>query len=211
MERTTNAVTDATTLEVFRVGVCLALPTLQFWIAGNRFHPFLTVNTRILTLEGVGCLFPLSLVNSTFSQKNPDRHSEEEEEEEEEEEGRVKDKMAKTGTNQIKSILLVQNPVIGLSPVTYSTQIQSYREQYAIFKYVNVKHNYHSPIITLDKCIRHISVAPLYIMDAKRRVQVCTCTDLYVQIHTQSIPSKHHIPVIACIWLAMTIILTGFK
>ena len=184
MEPTTNAVTDATTLEVFRVGLCLALPTLQFWIAGNRFHPFLTVNTRILTLEGVGCLFPLSLVNSTFSQKNPNRHSEEEEE------GRVKDKIAKTGTNQIKSILLVQNPVIGLLPVTYSTQIQSYREQYAIYKYVNVKHNYHSPIITLDECIRHISVAPLYIMDVKRRVQVCTCTDLYVQRHTQSIPQS---------------------
>ena len=115
-------------------------------------------------------------------------------------------------SNQIKSILLVQNPVIGLSPVTYNTQIQiqSYREQYTIHKYVHVKHNYHSPIVTLDTCIRHISVAPLYIMGVKRWVQVCTCIDLSVQMHTQSNPSRHQIPVIACIWLAMTIILTGF-
>ena len=37
-------------------------------------------------------------------------------------------------SNQIKSILLVQNQVIGLSPVTYSTQIQiqSCREQYTM-------------------------------------------------------------------------------
>ena len=41
----------------------------------------------------------------------------------------------KIKSNQIKSILLVQNPVIGLSPVTYSTQIQikSYREQYTVY------------------------------------------------------------------------------
>ena len=68
-------------------------------------------------------------------------------------------------------------------------------------KYVHVKHHYQSPIITLNKCIRHISVAPLYIMGVKRWVQVCTCTDLSVQIHPQSNPSWHHIPVITCIWL----------
>ena len=33
-------VTDAITLEEFRVDLGLALPTLQFWTAGNRFHPF---------------------------------------------------------------------------------------------------------------------------------------------------------------------------
>ena len=40
--------------------------------------------------------------------------------------------------------------MIGLSPVTYSTQIQiqSYREQYTVYKYAHVKHNYHSRIIT---------------------------------------------------------------
>ena len=31
-------------------------------------------------MEGVGCLFPLSLVNSIFLQKNPDHYTEEEEE-----------------------------------------------------------------------------------------------------------------------------------
>ena len=58
-------------------------------------------------------------------------------------------------------------------------------------------------------CIRHVSVVPLYIMSVKRWVQVCTCTDSSVQIHSQSNPSWHNIPDIACIWLAMTIILTA--
>ena len=41
-------------------------------------------------------------------------------------------------------------------------------------------------VITLNKCTWHISVAPLYITGVKRWVQVCTCTDLSVQIHSQS-------------------------
>ena len=53
-------------------------------------------------------------------------------------------------------------------------------------------------------------MVPLYIMSVKRWVQVCTCTDSSVQIHSQSNPSWHHTPVIACIWLAMTIILTVY-
>ena len=40
-------------------------------------------------------------------------------------------------------------------------------------------------VITLNTCIWHISVAPLYITGVKRWVQVCTCTDLSVQIHSK--------------------------
>ena len=74
---------------------------------------------------------------------------------------------------------------------------------YTVYKYVHVKHNYYM-------CIRHVSVAPLYIMSVKRWVQVCTFIESSVQIHSQSNLSWHQIPVIACIWLAMTLTLTVF-
>ena len=87
--------------------------------------------------------------------------------------------------------------------IQYTNTNTIIQREYTVYKYVHVKHNYYM-------CIRHVSVAPLYIMSVKRWVQVCTCTDSSVQIHSQSNPSRHHIPVIACIWLAMTIILTVF-
>ena len=55
------------------------------------------------------------------------------------------------------------------------------QREYTVYKYIHVKHNYYM-------CISHVSdsVVPLYIMSVKRWVQVCTCTDLSVQIHSQS-------------------------
>ena len=72
-------------------------------------------------------------------------------------------------TNQINFIGPKSSHRTVTSHIQYTnTNTQSYREQYTVYKYVHVKHNYHGPIITLDKCIRHILVGPLYIMGVKR-------------------------------------------